>query len=463
MKKSLAKALLEAGIEHFDTGGSVNTLPQQNVIQPPPLENSSNPLNSNASAGFNSTNLTGGNLAMNSAAASLAPIGQGLQNIAGSFTAQNGYQAQLAPTTQSDYTGLINNAANNSLSGYNQYQNTLNGQNTLAQEMQRQAGVLQNQQNGQGPSPAQMQLNQATGQNVANQAALMASQRGASANPGAIGRNAAEQGAAIQQNAVGQGATLGAQQQIAAQQLLAQNQAAQANLYGQQGNLITGEQSAANNLFGSAAGAQNTQNSNLIQNYNMMQGLNQNTASQNAAATNSTLGGLLGGGGSAMSMLSRGGKVAAPHHYFADGGMSEGDSAPVSFMAPPAPPPSSGGGSGGGGGGGGGIMALAALLKSGGDVPGRASVKGDSYSNDTVPAMLSPGEAVIPRSVMNSGDAPEKAKEFIEQLQQKNKKSFGDALMSKKGTKPGYGKVLEAKNLKDRVANLEKLCYGGKP
>lgn len=34
----------------------------------------------------------------------------------------------------------------------------------------------------------------------------------------------------------------------------------------------------------------------------------------------------------------------------------------------------------------------------GGDVPGQASVQGDSKSNDTVPAMLSPGEHVIPRS-----------------------------------------------------------------
>ena len=37
----------------------------------------------------------------------------------------------------------------------------------------------------------------------------------------------------------------------------------------------------------------------------------------------------------------------------------------------------------------------------GGKVPGKASVFGDSIKNDTVPALLSPGEVVIPRSIMN--------------------------------------------------------------
>jgi len=38
----------------------------------------------------------------------------------------------------------------------------------------------------------------------------------------------------------------------------------------------------------------------------------------------------------------------------------------------------------------------------GGMVPGRATVVGDSKANDTVPALLSPGEAVIPRSLMKN-------------------------------------------------------------
>lgn len=41
-------------------------------------------------------------------------------------------------------------------------------------------------------------------------------------------------------------------------------------------------------------------------------------------------------------------------------------------------------------------------MKSGGQVPGRAQVPGDSEKNDTVHANLSPGEVVIPRSMVQS-------------------------------------------------------------
>lgn len=40
----------------------------------------------------------------------------------------------------------------------------------------------------------------------------------------------------------------------------------------------------------------------------------------------------------------------------------------------------------------------------GGVVPGKAKVKGDDERNDTVPAMLSPGEIVIPRTVVQKGE-----------------------------------------------------------
>lgn len=44
-------------------------------------------------------------------------------------------------------------------------------------------------------------------------------------------------------------------------------------------------------------------------------------------------------------------------------------------------------------------------MKSGGHVPGHACIPGDSPTNDTVPALLSPGELVIPRSVPKTGSA----------------------------------------------------------
>jgi hypothetical protein len=45
----------------------------------------------------------------------------------------------------------------------------------------------------------------------------------------------------------------------------------------------------------------------------------------------------------------------------------------------------------------------AICMKLGSYVPGKAKVEGDSEDNDTVPAMLSPGELVIPRSVPKDG------------------------------------------------------------
>lgn len=46
-------------------------------------------------------------------------------------------------------------------------------------------------------------------------------------------------------------------------------------------------------------------------------------------------------------------------------------------------------------------------MKMGGHIGGEAEVAGDSEQNDTVPAMLSPGELVIPRSVPKTGPAME--------------------------------------------------------
>jgi hypothetical protein len=81
-----------------------------------------------------------------------------------------------------------------------------------------------------------------------------------------------------------------------------------------------------------------------------------------------------------------------------------------------------------------GAGAAAAGAAHGALVGGKANVPGDSPKNDTVPAMLSPGEIVLPRSVAHD---PEKAKEFVDHLL----KSSG----KKKG---GYGSVLEARRKK---------------
>lgn len=71
--------------------------------------------------------------------------------------------------------------------------------------------------------------------------------------------------------------------------------------------------------------------------------------------------------------------------------------------------------------------------RDGGHVPGKAKVQGDNGQNDTVPAMLSPGEIVIPRSIAQHPDAPNLAADFVAQIR------------AKKGEPSGYGKVVAAK------------------
>lgn len=158
---------------------------------------------------------------------------------------------------------------------YTQSQNALTNQNALANTLTPQAATAVNAQNvlagqfanqalGQGPNVATNVLNQATAGNVANQAALMAGQRGAGSNPALIARQAAQQGAATQQQAVGQAATMQAQQQIAAEQAgaqLAGNQIAQtqgattANTQANQGEqgILQGANTANNNIQGQLA------------------------------------------------------------------------------------------------------------------------------------------------------------------------------------------------------------------
>lgn len=65
------------------------------------------------------------------------------------------------------------------------------------------------------------------------------------------------------------------------------------------------------------------------------------------------------------------------------------------------------------------LLARAAIpgKAKGGRVDGRPLVKGDHPANDIVPALLSPGEIVIPRSIAQADDAPEKAAAFVRALQ----------------------------------------------
>ncbi len=332
-------------------------------------------------------------------------------------TGQTSYQAQLAPTTQLNYTPIAN-------AGFNQAQGNMGNEQALEQQYMAQAA-------GQGPNPAQAALNQNTGANVANQAALMAGQRGASANAGLMGREIAQQGAATQQQAVGQGATLMAQQRLAAQQGAAQQQAQIGQQAGQQ--LNTG-------VAGNAA-----QNAGNVANYQQAQNVNAAIATGNTQASSQLGGGVLGGIGAIIgAMMAKGGEVPdktpqpIPVIGYADGG---GVGGPMSMAGQLLA------GSFGGAGGvdallnkpgssgkgmfapgpagmaergllgmskGGKTPVKGSELSKGKMVPGKAKTKGDSLKNDTVPAMLSPGEIVIPKSIAEHPDAANKAAQFVQ-------------------------------------------------
>lgn len=409
-------------------------------------------------------------------------------------------------------------AQQNSIAGQQQgLANQLSAANGLAtqqgaiQGLQGAAGMYGNIAQGKGPNPAQAMLNQSTGQNVANQAALMAGQRGAGANVGLMARQAAQQGANTQQQAVGQGATMQANQQLNALQGLTGTQQAIGGMGGQQLAAQQAQQqnmaAQANQVAGQQIGATtaNTQ-ANLTHQQQMQQALqginNSNVAMQsninsgNSALANTQmqgqqgiLGGVMSGLGAAMG--AHGGDV----QHMALGGDPMVPAAPViaqpvapiaAPVAAPPPGPTSSFGKflsgwndnnaaetkGGGedniatsnmgnkalvqggtdiGAGikrmknkkspvpGGDMMAgpdsagsasmmasKGGLAESGGHVKAqgpsqKAVAKGDSYSNDKVPAKLSEGEIVLPRSVTMSNNPIKDSAAFVEQVLAKRK------------------------------------------
>lgn len=305
---------------------------------------------------------------------------------------------------------ITNPVSGQELAGANSgVQNSLNSQNDLLNALTAQNGI-QNQSNvynqlqdiaaGQGPNPAQAMLNQATGQNVANQASLMAGQRGAAANPALIARQAAQQGAGIQQNAIGQGATMQANQSLNA-----------LTTAGQLANQMASNRMSQNQALTNAELQRQGTLNNAYGNYNQIQsGLAQNVQKQQSQV----LGGIMNGASAGMGML--GGTPQAPAAsgqnsilageaspmngaiYSAKGGQIPNQ--PMSIVGQHLAGMYGGGNVGG-------------SLQSGGHVPGNAKVSGDSYKNDTVKAMLSPGEIVLPRSVVNSKDPVRSSAEFV--------------------------------------------------
>lgn len=434
----------------------------------------------------------------------------------------NALQAQKGIANQSDVFGQTQNLTNQlarTSSVYNQNQ-ALNNQNALAGQQQGLANQYQNIANGQGPNPAQNMLNQSTGQNVANQAALMAGQRGAGANVGLMARQAGQAGAGIQQNAVGQAATmqsqqqlnalsgLGAQQQamgntynnvagIAGQQIGAQ-QAGQAALAGQAAQQVnqqmgatTGYSQGLQNEQAQTLGALGAQNSAKVGAQSSMNSANSSMANTEMGNQGSmvggvgkavgVIGGLLANGGEVQKMAAGGmpapiiqgpsssfgqflsgwtgagqpvNSMGSDLNYMGTGtskgakdleeGLGAAGTGIKKYMDKPGEATSSGGfaqiplegpqmeGAAPQGQMGymapeGPSMASGGLASGGGKVnaksPDQKAVKkGNSFDNDKVPAMLSEGEVVIPRTVMQSGDPVRGAADFVAKVMAKRRK-----------------------------------------
>lgn len=229
----------------------------------------------------------------------------------------NNYQASGANLQQGTNAAQLNQA-------YTGTQNALNSQQGLVDQFMPGVGSAVGNQNtladqylamsrGEGPNPALAQLAQTTQQNVANQNALMAGQRGASSNVGLMARQAAQQGAATQQQAAGQAATLEAQQQIAAQQNL-QNLAA--SQISQAGQAVTGLNSAQQNEQSILQNANTSLNNANVGMQSNINNVNSQTAAANQNMASNTLGGIMSAASSIGSMfggMAKGG-VVTPHH-----------------------------------------------------------------------------------------------------------------------------------------------------
>lgn len=236
---------------------------------------------------------------------------------------------------------------------------------------------LQQVAQGQGPNPAQAELAQATGQNIASQAALAAGQRGAGANAGLIARQVGQQGGALQQQAAGQAATLQAQQSLGA---LNQLGGIAGQQVGQQQNALATANQAAQGLQGNVLQGISNQNNANVQMQGNVNSANAGVAQQNAKKQGDILSSLAGAAGTVLGLASGGAVPNGPKSH---------------------------------------VTHYLNNYKDGGKVSGKPAVKGDSPKNDTVPAMLSPGEIVVPRTAAKD---PKKAAAFARQVAMRGKK-----------------------------------------
>lgn len=317
-----------------------------------------------------------------------------------------GFQAQGAPIIQAATKEQADQAFQNTQTGLDQQQaflQALQAQNGI----QNQSDVynqLQGVTNGTGPNPAQAMLAQSTGANAAQTGALMAGQRGASANTGLIARQAGMAGMNAQQQAAGQGASLQAQQSLGAlgqMSGVAQNQVG--NLGGANANYNQFAQGQQQNVLGAIAN-QNNASVGMQSNIN---NANAGIAGINAKTQGNILEKTAGAVGSIPQMFADGGEIPKSHaaRHIKGIKLAEGGEVPVmlspgeKYLSPEQAQMVANG--------------KENFKNTGKIIPGKAKVKGDSLENDVVPAKAEAGGFVIPKSIMESKDAANNAAAFV--------------------------------------------------
>jgi hypothetical protein len=311
-------------------------------------------------------------------------LGDFLQGILGS---SNTFSAQPMQLDKTDYNQSIDAAQKAAITG-------LNAPNITGQMQTDLATQLMQQSQGQGPSLAQMQLQQAADQNIKNQAALIASNR--SMNPAQAARAIALQGATQGQNLANQSAQLRLNEQMEKQKLLQQA------LQGQRG-LDINQLQATTGLLGTSGQLAGNQREQDLQNYWNAQKLNAGVASENASSANSLVGGLIGGGASILAAGAGGKKAHGGMVGYSEGG-AIGQDSPNPEMSRVLVSPGE------------------KVVNPDGyvmDVPGQAKYDGDNEKNDTVIADLRKDAIVVPRS--KAGDK-EKMIEFLKHVKESSKK-----------------------------------------
>lgn len=314
----------------------------------------------------------------------------------------------------------------------------------IAGQQQTLADMLAARARGEGTSVAELQLQRAAEENARRAAGALAGVRGM--NPALARRLLLQQQSRIAQETAGQGALLRAQEQQAAQQALGtqlagMRQAEQA-LYGQSGELGLGQEKLGTSLQESAEerrlkAQEATQRGQLeaerlqieedkaaAQDKGLIGEIGEGVVEAGKAFAKAKGGGFDGGSvndDGSIGMAAGGMTKAAitKAHNAAKKALKAGEFKQYGDRAESVA-----------------YATMTKLAKQKKLADGGLSAL-DNEKNDIIPAMLSPGEMVIPRSVMASTNSPIRAAAFVKAIQdsmspqEARKKALGGSVMEK--------------------------------